>query len=287
MGHVGLRLEVVIDGVALVDKFLHLLKLVGYLQRLGLIEVMGVGADAIGDVAKEGVVSNGNALHLQTLFTGALNKAVRDGLIPYNPMQRLESREKFHYDPAPRDFLTIDEVKRAIAAPSDHEPTKQAFLFSCFTGLRLSDVKALTMNKIQRLPDDSGYFVRVRMQKTNRWLDVPLSAEAMRWLPKSDDPDAPLFRLYQSPNLEIHINSWLKEAGLTKHVTFHCARHTFATMMITLGVDLYTVSKLLGHSKIETTQIYARLIDQRKYDAMNKLNQLFDDESDDSATAIG
>ena len=76
--------------------------------------------------------------------------------------------------------------------------------------------------------------------------------------------------------MEKHIGLWLTAAGINKHITFHCARHTFATMMITIGVDIYTVSKLLGHSKVTTTQIYSKIIDKHKAEAVSKLDSLFD-----------
>ena len=76
--------------------------------------------------------------------------------------------------------------------------------------------------------------------------------------------------------MEKHTGLWLMAAGIIKHITVHCARHKFATMMITLGVDIYTVSKLLGHSKVTTTQIYSKIIDKHKSEAVSKLDSLFD-----------
>ena len=81
-------------------------------------------------------------------------------------------------------------------------------------------------------------------------------------------------------HLPAHINvclkPWAVKAGITKHFTFHTARHTFATMMLTLGADLYTVSKLLGHTSVKMTQVYAKIVNKKKDDAVNLTNGLFD-----------
>ena len=223
-----------------------------------------------------GTINNGNAVTLQTVFTGALNKAVRDGVIARNPMSLLDPKEKFHPTESTREFLTIEELKRAIEAPAVHEDTKKAFLFACFTGLRMSDVKALTWRHVQNSSDGKSKFVKVKMQKTQKWIYVPLSAEAQKWMIAKDDLDEPIFHFYDPVNVEKHIAIWMKNAGISKHVTFHVARHTFATMMLTLDVDLYTVSKLLGHSKITTTQIYAKIIDKKRVEAISKLDDVFE-----------
>jgi Site-specific recombinase XerD len=79
----------------------------------------------------------------------------------------------------------------------------------------------------------------------------------------------------KSANTREQLNRWCAKAGINKKISFHTARHTFATMLLTLDVDLYTVSKLLGHKDIKTTQIYAKIIDKKKRDAVNKIPQLF------------
>lgn len=224
---------------------------------------------------KGGTINNGNALHIQTIFTGSLNKAVREGLIKFNPMQKLDAKEKFHPVENPREFLTIPELQNAIKTDAPNEDIKRAFLFSCFTGLRFSDVEQLTWNKIQSSSDGKSKFVKVQMQKNSKWINIPLSDEAMKWINPKENKEEPIYKLLDPVNVEKHLNTWMKAAGVDKHITYHCSRHSFATMMLTLGVDLYTVSKLLGHSKITTTQIYAKIIDEKKVEAVSKLDNLF------------
>ncbi len=221
-------------------------------------------------------ITQGGAYHIQTIFTGALNKAVKEELLPRNPMMQLDPKEKFHAPESTREYLTIEELKKAIKTPCKFEKTKHAFIFSCFTGLRMGDIMSLTWAKVQDSPDGKFKYMRVKMEKTQKWINVPLSSEAVKWLYPKDDANEPIFNLRDASVVEKHIKIWMKDAGINKHITFHCARHTFATTMLTAGVDLYTVSKLMGHSKISTTEIYAKIVDKLKVEAVDKLDHLFD-----------
>lgn len=221
-------------------------------------------------------ITQGGAYHIQTIFTGALNKAVKENLLPRNPMMQLDTKEKFHAPESTREYLTVEELKKAISTPCKFEQTKHAFIFSCFTGLRMGDIMSLTWAKVQDSPDGKSKYVRVKMEKTQKWINVPLSSEAIKWLYPKDNADELIFNLSDASVVEKHIKMWMKDAGINKHITFHCARHTFATTMLTAGVDLYTVSKLMGHSKISTTEIYAKIVDKLKVEAVDKLDHLFD-----------
>jgi site-specific recombinase XerD len=89
--------------------------------------------------------------------------------------------------------------------------------------------------------------------------------------------DALLFPgLPEQVSAPLYLNDWIKAAGITKNITFHSSRHTYATMMLTLGVDVYTVSKLLGHTRVETTQIYAKIVNKKKDDAVGLIDQMFE-----------
>ena len=101
----------------------------------------------------------------------------------------------------------------------------------------------------------------------------------MQWLPErgfSTDADFVFNTLPCNTLINDLVKEWAKQAGIVnKTVTFHTSRHTFGTMMLTLGADLYTVSKLMGHKNIETTKIYAKIIDQKKDDAVNLADNIF------------
>ncbi len=206
-----------------------------------------------------------------------LNKAKRERLISNNPWNNLAMTEKPHRPESKREFLTIDEIKKMADAECGNPMVKQAYMFSCFTGLRLSDVRALKWGDITQTDNDS--YVSVIMQKTQDPVLIPLSKQAMKWLPEKSDETSPndivFVGLPNSGNIGSCIKHWAKRAGITKNLSFHTSRHTFATMMLTLGADLYTVSKLLGHRSVKETQIYAKIIDQRKDDAVNLADKTF------------
>ena len=113
-------------------------------------------------------ISSGCAHHHQTVFCAALNKAVRDGYLPFNPMNNLDQREKLRSSPKEREFLTIDELRRMIAQECSNPEVKRAFLFSCFTGLRLSDVRSLAWADVHKTPDGQSSYIHVFMQKTQK-----------------------------------------------------------------------------------------------------------------------
>lgn len=222
-------------------------------------------------------ISNCSGLQIQTIFTGALNKALRDGIIEKNPMKQLSAKERFHQQESTREYLTINELKSMIAIPCGDEALKNAFLFSCFTGLRISDVRGLTWGKVLEFPNGNGRYLRVKMQKTQNYVNIPLSRDALKYMRQTDRPDEPIFRI--SPATSVitqRLQAWADNANVNKRISYHVSRHTFATMLLSVGVDIYTVSKLLGHTNISTTQIYAKIIDKKKVDAISKVDDFFD-----------
>ena len=187
----------------------------------------------------------------------------------------LEASEKVAKKDREREFLTTEEVKILMDTPIDYEIMKKAFIFSCFTGLRISDILKLTWFDIKEGENDVRY-VRTQMEKTKEFVTVPLSNEALKWLPVKGTTDLVFENMPQSRNTRNKsIKNWVKASKIDKRITFHCARHTFATLMLSLGGDLYTTSKLLGHKNIATTEIYAKVIDQKKIDTVNLVDNLF------------
>ena len=119
----------------------------------------------------------------------------------------------------------------------------------------------------------------IRMQKTNRMAYVPLSKEAVKQLYECDSPEEPIFKLPGRPAaISYNIAQWMKNAGITKHITYHCSRHTFGTMMLTLGSDVYTTSKLMGHANVTTTAIYAKIVDQKKVETVSLVDSFMSDD---------
>ena len=246
----------------------------------GFLRFLETAKNSVAKKQKDRTISKGCAHHHQAVLNGALNKAVREGILQQNPMKMLDKREKFQPSPEEREFLTIEELRNLIDVPCSNEQVKKAFVFSCFTGLRLSDVRTLSWNKIHKMPDGKTLYVHVFMQKTQKPLNVPLSGEALKVLVEKENPDEPIFTLPTSDaTINYHIKNWVKNGHIDKTISFHCSRHTFATMMLTLGADLYTTSKLLGHANVTTTQIYSKIIDKKKTEAVSLVDELFTQQS--------
>ena len=210
-----------------------------------------------------------------TCLNCALNAAVKEDIIAMNPITKINSDDRIKIPESTREYLTVEEIKAMIASKCVNEPTKQAYLFSCFCGLRLSDIQALTWGDI--ILDGTQYRARIVMRKTQKALYLPLSDEALRWMPKrgeAKDTDK-VFHLPSRTYIGVALKAWALAAGITKTVSFHSSRHSFATLMLTLGVDLYTTSKLLGHTQVKTTEVYGRVVDKKKDEAVNLVNDIF------------
>ena len=241
---------------------------------LGFLEYLKTGF--ISKQTKQHLSQTTASVYMVTLST-ILNAAVRDDLIQLNPFNKIAPSDKISRNDKKRCFLEVEEVAKLMATPYDKLPQiKQAFLFQCFCGLRISDVEALKWGDVKL--DSQRPHIELIMQKTKRHIDVDLSEEAIRWMPERGDAsnDDKVFALLPvQVNINIHLNRWAKAAQIEKHITTHVARHTFATMSLTAGVDLYTTSKMLGHTNIAVTQIYADIINKKKQEAVAKISGLF------------
>ena len=167
-------------------------------------------------------------------------------------------------------------IKVLIDTECPREDVKRAYLFACYCGLRLSDVYALRWKDI--VQDGEQYRMSTVMQKTTTPIYLPLSRHAVRWLPERNGAEDGLHvfaGLPAEPNINKVLAKWMATAGINKKITYHTSRHTFATMMLTLGADLYTTSKLLGHANVKTTQIYAKIVDSKKVEAVNLVDNVF------------
>jgi integrase len=198
-----------------------------------------------------------------TTLSIVFNTAYKNDLIKTNPMQKIA---KIRQEKTERTFLTENELNKLINTECYNPIIKKAFIFSCYTGLRLQDVKALTKDDILIINDN--YFVRFKAKKTGKTNSIKLHPVALQQiLPLGDR----IFDLLSYKHLRKHLKDWGESAGLEKKITFHVARHTFATLLLNKGVDIYTVKELLQHSNISTTEIYAKLLDKAKDEAIDKL----------------
>lgn len=231
----------------------------------------------IGEHKEKPIAPSTARLYFNTFVT-ALNEAVRDGVIDKNPTSQLKKEEKKPLKRGGNDrgYLEIEEVKKLMETPCNDEQTKIAFLFACFCGLRLSDIKDLKWQDIKYNADGGAVVSKIQV-KTRQSIVVPLSANALEWLPdrgKAKDKDA-VFDLHSHFSINRSVKKWAKDAQIEKNVTFHLSRHTFATTLLTLGADIYTTSKLLGHQNLRTTQIYAEVVSKKKVEAVNLMDNVF------------
>lgn len=189
------------------------------------------------------------------------NKAVRDGLIPFNPIQDLAKEERFHVPDKHREYLTTDELKRFLAVETQtqaEQTVQKAFGFSCMTGLRLGDMQRLRWSDIKTIGEVQA--VSIIQHKTKRLVTVPLNELALSLLPPRPDngEDNIIFPLVKKPdNVAKYVRRIKEKAGIEKDFTYHSSRHSAATLAITAGAELYSVSKILGHGSIVSTQVYA------------------------------
>lgn len=212
-----------------------------------------------------------SAVSYFNIFKEALAKAHEENVLPENPALRVSSIKPQESE---REFLTFEELQAMASTECEDPLLKRAAIFSALTGLRWGDVEKLVWSEIFH-SKENGHYLRIRQEKTDRLQTLPVSDQAMDLLGTVGKPDDKVIQGLKYGNYtSVYLNRWAMKAGVTKHLTFHCFRHTYATLQLTMGTDIYTVSKLLGHKKLETTQIYAKVIDQKKQDAVNRIPKL-------------
>lgn len=201
-----------------------------------------------------------------------LRQAYEDGIIRLNPMRGIKT---FSSEESTRDYLTIEEVKAMAAAECDFPEIKRAFLFSCLTGLRRSDIERLTWGEVSTMDGRTRLIFRQKKTGGQEYLDItPQAAELLGEKGKAKSTDNVFGDIRYPSETNESLRIWALRAGVDKNVTFHVGRHTFAVMMLTLGTDIYTVSKLLGHRDLKTTQIYAKIVDSKKQEAVDNIPKI-------------
>lgn len=195
-------------------------------------------------------------------FKKALEVLVSAGVIEMNPAKSIVLKKSESIN---KEILTFDEIKKLAQTPIENNEVKRAFLFSCYTGLRFCDVKVLSWSNI-----NNGN-LKVTQSKTGRPVIVPLHEIALEILNECKTKSGRIFNLPTHTACLKDLKVWVKKAGVNKHITWHCARHSFATAIIVYGSDVNSASSLLGHSSFAYTQRYVRVVQQLKETAINKL----------------
>lgn len=218
---------------------------------------------------KIGNNENTTSKSLRTLRTW-VNQALRHGHMQKNPFQYYRIKKV----DGKREFLKIDEFNvlfdkyQSCAYSGMKADILENFLFSCTTGLRYSDMRRL---KWEDIVDD---MIILNMHKTSLSVSIPISDKAKQILKTCANDRQLVFKTYCNKVTNRLLKEIIKDCGITKKITFHVARHSFATISITLGIPIEVVSKLLGHTDLKTTQIYAKVVDSVKIREMTKWNSL-------------
>lgn len=213
-------------------------------------------------------LSQNSALSYFNKLKAALKQAYKDGYLQTNlnakvtPIKQAETQ---------RNFLTLEQLNSLVKTECKNPLMKKVALFSALTGLRFSDIQKLIWGEIEYI-QGNGYFIKFKQQKTKGVELLPISEQAYSLMGEPKEPTQRVFEgLKYSAYENKFLKQWVKDAGITKAITFHCFRHTFATLQLSNGTDIYTVSKMLGHRELKTTQIYTKVIDKTKREAADKI----------------
>ncbi|AKD04360.1 site-specific integrase [Pontibacter korlensis] len=214
------------------------------------------------------LISSNTAHSYFNKLKATLKQAYKEDLIATDLSAKISSIKPAE---TKREYLTMEELQALYKTECPLPVLKRAAIFSALTGLRFSDIKQLTWSQLQHSQAE-GHYLHFRQQKTQGAEKLPVSRQVVQLLGERGDPAAVVFHglAYSAYNNRI-LRSWVKAAGITKYITFHCFRHINATLQLAHGTDIYTVSKLLGHRKLKTTQIYAKVVDRSKREAADRI----------------
>lgn len=208
-------------------------------------------------------------------FRACIKDAFHDRLFAINPISRVKAvapGESY------REFLTLEELQAIYETECEHPVLKRASIFCALSGLRWSDMIKLTWKEVQH-SETLGHFIRFTQQKTKGMQTLPISDLAFEQMGEREAEGEKVFKgLKYSAHTNIQLARWIMKAGITKKITFHCFRHTFATLLLASGEDIYTTSKMIGHDFVKSTEIYSNISDHRKVVAANRIKLKRNDE---------
>ena len=217
---------------------------------------------------KSGTISQTTASRYFSIFKAALKQAFIDEYLVVDMSAKVKN---IPVNNVRRNYLTQDELNVLASTPCEKPIVKRAALFSALTGLRHCDIQKLRWSEIQKNGDN--YRLNFTQQKTKQVEYMPINEQAYLLCGEPQDPSQLVFAdLTDSAWISKPLERWIRAAGITRHITFHCFRHTFATLQLANGTDIYTVSKMLGHTNVKTTQIYAKVINAKKEQAANAIH---------------
>jgi integrase len=213
-------------------------------------------------------LAQNTALSYHNKIKTTLKRAYKEGKLRTDINAGIDSIKE---QESQRNFLTLNEAKKLFAAPCPKDIVFRISIFSTLTGMRYSDIAKLTWSEVQYREDD-GYYIRFKQKKTEGLQTMPISPEAFETLGERANNNDKVFTGLKKWDVDRVLPVWVAQAGITKHITFHCFRHTYATLQIFCGTDIFTISKMLGHKSVKTTQIYTKIIDEKKREASLRIS---------------
>lgn len=212
------------------------------------------------------------------LFKKVITTAVEEGLMKKNPCKGIAMRKDAYA--IKKQILTLDEIRRLASTPfaGSYPDIRRAFLFSLYTGIRWRDVSQLTYENVD-LSSGLLKFEQSKIAGRSKSSSVvtPLSPMLHKIIGEPEvhgDCRQLIFSLPTWSTCVKQLDAWVKAAGIGKHITWHCARHSFAVNILNGGANIKTVQSLMGHASIEMTEKYLRVVDELKHKAINSLPEL-------------
>ena len=217
---------------------------------------------------RDGRISKNSASGYWSTFRGLLKILYRNRLIKTKINDFLD---KIETEDTPKDYLSVEELYKLAETPCKKPILKTAALFSCLTSLRISDILSLQWHEIVDFAA-GGKCVHTITQKTKTEDIIPISDEALQLIGYSPEKTGLVFKGLKRSWTQHPMKEWIREAGITKNITFHSYRRTYATLQGAAGTDIRTIQSNMAHKSITTTQRYMKVVDSNKREASNRIS---------------
>jgi integrase len=225
--------------------------------------------------SKSGTISQNTAATYFSIFKAVLKQAFVDGYLQVDLSAKIKGIQE---QESRREYLTVEELNTLANTPCERDVLKRAALFSALTGLRHCDIQKLQWKEINI--NGSQTQLHFTQQKTKGVEYMPIAQQALALCGEPRQSEQLIFEDLPDPAwISKPLKRWVEAADIKKRISFHCFRHTYATLQLSSGTDIYTVSKMLGHTNVKTTQIYAKVVDEKKNKAalaiqLNTINNI-------------
>lgn len=215
-------------------------------------------------------IATNTAVSYFAKFRSSLKQAYKQGLLATDLYAQVDaiSPKETH-----REQLELEEFQQLVDTPAKSSLIKRAAICSGLTGLRFSDIQTLLWEEVRGTA--GKYYLQFTQEKTEGAEILPISDQAVEVMEERGEPKNRVFAGLAYSSMRICFKDWLKNAGISKNITFHSFRHTYATLQLEFGTELFTVSKMLGHRSIKTTLVYTKVKDKKKIEAAGRIKLKF------------